>query len=73
MVYFSVADVDEVFGAVLVASGREMVGPTAFPGGRFAIVADPQGEVFALHQAGGPAKKGIASTWARIAGMQRNR
>jgi predicted enzyme related to lactoylglutathione lyase len=53
MVYFSVADIDDAFAKVLAAGGREMVAPTAFPGGRFAIVADPQGAMFALHQAGG--------------------
>ena len=52
MVYFSVADVDTAFARVLANGGREMMGPTAFPGGRFAIVADPHGAVFALHEAG---------------------
>jgi predicted enzyme related to lactoylglutathione lyase len=27
-----------------------MVAPQDFPGGRFAIVADPQGAVFGLHK-----------------------
>ena len=49
MVYFSVADVDASFGRVLAAGGREMLAPTDFPGGRFAIVGDPQGAAFALH------------------------
>jgi predicted enzyme related to lactoylglutathione lyase len=52
MVYFSVADVGAAFAQAIAAGGREMVGPTEFPGGRFAIVSDPQGAAFALHQAG---------------------
>ncbi len=52
MVYFAVADVDATYARVLANGGREMVSPTPFPGGRFAIVSDPQGALFALHQAG---------------------
>jgi uncharacterized protein len=48
MVYFAVEDVDATFARVLAADGREMLPPTDFPGGRFAIVADPQGATFAF-------------------------
>ncbi len=48
MAYFSVEDVDGTFRRVLEAGGREMLAPMDFPGGRFAIVADPQGAAFGL-------------------------
>jgi hypothetical protein len=47
-VYFDVADVDDAFRRALELGGKEMVAPTDFPGGRFAIVADPQGASFGL-------------------------
>ena len=50
MVYFAVADVDSSFKKALGAGAREMLPPADFPGGRFAILADPQGAVFGLHQ-----------------------
>jgi hypothetical protein len=51
MVYFAVDDLDGAFKKAVAAGAREMVAPQAFPGGRFAIVGDPQGAVFGLHQA----------------------
>ena len=48
LVYFNVADVDASFRTVLDAGGHEMMPPTDFPGGRFAIVSDPQGAAFGL-------------------------
>lgn len=48
MVYFAVEDVDRSFATALDAGAREMLGPTDFPGGRFAIVSDPQGAFFGL-------------------------
>ena len=48
MVYFRVADVDGTFEAALAAGAREMLAPQDFPGGRFAILGDPQGAVFGL-------------------------
>jgi uncharacterized protein len=48
LVYFNVADVDASFRTVLDAGGREMMPPMDFPGGRFAIVSDPQGAAFGL-------------------------
>jgi predicted enzyme related to lactoylglutathione lyase len=48
MVYFAVGDVDKAFEKAVAAGGTEMLGPTDFPGGRFAIVQDPQGASFGL-------------------------
>lgn len=50
MVYFRTDDVDATFRASIEAGAREMVSPSPFPGGRFAILADPQGAVFGLQQ-----------------------
>jgi predicted enzyme related to lactoylglutathione lyase len=47
-IYFNVDDVDAAFRKALDAGGREMVPPQDFPGGRFAIVSDPQGASFGL-------------------------
>jgi hypothetical protein len=48
MVYFAVADVDASFKKALGAGAREMVSPVDYPGGRFAILADPQGATFGV-------------------------
>ncbi len=48
MAYFNVADVDEAFTAALGLGASEVVAPTPMPGGRFAIVTDPQGATFGL-------------------------
>jgi uncharacterized protein len=48
MVYFRVADVDGMFQAALAAGAREMLAPQDFPGGRLAILGDPQGAVFGI-------------------------
>jgi predicted enzyme related to lactoylglutathione lyase len=48
MVYFTVDDVDRAFKEATAAGGQEMMAPQDFPGGRFAIVSDPQGAVFGL-------------------------
>jgi uncharacterized protein len=50
MPYFGVADVDASFQRALEAGAQEMVQPTPFPGGHFAIVSDPQGAVFGMMQ-----------------------
>jgi predicted enzyme related to lactoylglutathione lyase len=47
-IYFNVDDVDSAFRKVLDLGGKEMVSPQDFPGGRFAIVQDPQGASFGL-------------------------
>jgi hypothetical protein len=46
---FGVDDVEASFATALEAGAREMMAPTAFPGGKFAIVGDPQGAAFGLH------------------------
>jgi predicted enzyme related to lactoylglutathione lyase len=48
MAYFTVEDVDAAFRTATDAGGREMLAPQDFPGGRFAIVNDPQGAAFGL-------------------------
>jgi predicted enzyme related to lactoylglutathione lyase len=47
-VYFGVDDVDKGFKKAIDAGGHEMLAPQDFPGGRFAILSDPQGAVFGL-------------------------
>ena len=47
-VYFNVADVDAEFRRALELGATELVGPSDFPGGRFALVTDPQGAAFGL-------------------------
>jgi uncharacterized protein len=47
-VYFRVADVDDSYRKALDAGGREMLPPQDFPGGRLALVSDPQGASFGL-------------------------
>src|ERR1700694_742110 len=48
MVYFNVDNVDKAFDKVIAEGGKEMVSPMDMPGGRFAIVSDPQGAAFGL-------------------------
>lgn len=48
MVYFGVDDVDGSFRQALDAGAEEMVAPSDFPGGRFAVLRDPQGAMFGL-------------------------
>src|SRR3954447_4236386 len=48
MPYFGVADVDGAFDRSKALGAQEMVEPTDFPQGRFAIVSDPQGAMFGL-------------------------
>jgi predicted enzyme related to lactoylglutathione lyase len=48
MAYFGVDDVDRSYRKAIDAGGREMLPPRDFPGGRFAIVSDPQGASFGL-------------------------
>lgn len=47
-IYFAVEDVDAVFRQALELGAQETVAPQEFPGGRFAIVTDPQGAGFGL-------------------------
>ena len=48
MPYFLADDVDATFRRAMEAGGREMVAPLDYPGGRFAMVADPHGASFGL-------------------------
>ena len=47
-VYFNVDDVDGAFRKAVAAGARELLPPQDFPGGRFAIVSDPQGASLGL-------------------------
>ena len=47
-VYFSVDDVDASFKKALELGATELVAPQDMPGGRFAIVTDPEGASFGL-------------------------
>jgi uncharacterized protein len=48
LVYFNVDSVDKAFDKVLAEGGKEMLSPMDMPGGRFAIVSDPEGAAFGL-------------------------
>lgn len=48
LAYFGVSNVDAAFESALALGGHEMVGPTDMPGGRFAILSDPEGAPFGL-------------------------
>ena len=48
LVYFSVDDVDGAAARATAAGGTVMLAPLDFPGGRMAMVVDPQGAIFGL-------------------------
>jgi predicted enzyme related to lactoylglutathione lyase len=48
MVYFTVDDVDRAFKQATELGATEMLAPQDFPGGRFAILSDPQGAMFGV-------------------------
>lgn len=48
LVYFAVDDVDAAFRSAIDRGAHEMLSPMDFPGGRFAILSDPQGAAFGL-------------------------
>lgn len=48
LVYFGVDDVDGTTNKAVEAGGTAMLAPMDFPGGRFSMVADPQGAIFGL-------------------------
>jgi len=48
LVYFGVDDVDAAAKRAVEAGGKEMLAPMDFPGGRFSLIADPQGAIFGL-------------------------
>src|SRR6185436_4149252 len=47
-VYFAVDDVDAAFRKAIELGAKEVNAPTEYPGGKFAIVTDPQGASFGL-------------------------
>jgi predicted enzyme related to lactoylglutathione lyase len=47
-VYFAVDDVEAAYKKALELGATEQVAPTEYPGGKFAIVTDPQGASFGL-------------------------
>ena len=47
-VYFAVDDVEAAYKKALELGAHEQVAPTEYPGGKFAIVTDPQGASFGL-------------------------
>ena len=47
-IYFTVDDVDAAFRKALDLGATELLAPQEFPGGRFAIVSDPEGASFGL-------------------------
>jgi predicted enzyme related to lactoylglutathione lyase len=48
LVYFTVDDVDSSAKKATSNGAQELMGPTDFQGGRFAILRDPQGASFGL-------------------------
>jgi len=48
MVYFKVSDVDAAFTTAIELGATEVAAPSPMPGGRFAIVTDPQGAMLGL-------------------------
>ncbi len=48
MVYFAVEDVDIAYRKAVDGGAQEMLAPSDFSGGRFAILSDPQGAIFGL-------------------------
>ena len=56
LVYFNVENVDKAFDKVIAEGGKEMLSPMDMPGGRFAIVSDPEGAAFGLLKMEEPSK-----------------
>ena len=48
LIYFSVDDVDKAAKKATSAGAQQMMAPQDFPGGRFAVITDPQGATFGL-------------------------
>lgn len=48
MIYFNVDDVDAAFNRAIELGATELVSPSPMPGGRFAIINDPQGAMLGL-------------------------
>jgi predicted enzyme related to lactoylglutathione lyase len=56
LVYFNVDNVDKAFDKVVAEGGKELMSPMDMPGGRFAIVSDPEGAAFGLLKMEEPTK-----------------
>ena len=52
LVYFNADDLDGAHRRAVEAGGSELVAPRGFAGGRFSVVADPQGASFGLLKMG---------------------
>ena len=48
LVYFATDDIDGLTAKVTELGGKVMMGPQAYPGGKFSVVADPTGAAFGL-------------------------
>ncbi|MBM4421568.1 MAG: VOC family protein [Chloroflexi bacterium] len=48
LIYFNSTDVDATVKTAKSAGAEELMAPTDFPGGRFAVLRDPQGAVFGV-------------------------
>jgi predicted enzyme related to lactoylglutathione lyase len=48
LVYFSAGSVDATHSRAVELGAKELLAPTDYPGGRFSVVADPQGAAFGL-------------------------
>jgi uncharacterized protein len=48
LVYFDADDIKTTFDKAIGLGGRELLAPQSYPGGEFAIIADPQGAAFGL-------------------------
>jgi len=48
LVYFDVDDIPATFKKAIGLGAKELVAPQSYPGGEFAILADPQGAAFGL-------------------------
>ena len=48
LVYFAADDVDKTHKKAVELGGKELLPPQDYPGGRYSIVADPQGAAFGL-------------------------
>lgn len=46
--YFIAADVDEAYRKAMDLGARGLVAPQEYPGGKFAVISDPQGASFGL-------------------------
>ena len=53
LVYFAVDDVDGTARRAVELGGQQLVSPQDYPGGRFAVLTDPQGAPFAVFKSSG--------------------